>query len=213
MPTPPVPPAPPSPPPVRPLVGCGLNADELGCTTAPPAAAPAPGTPTPATPGIEAAPTPPVVVTVTDLVDFAPPTATAHMEPNGWAVVGLPANFYAALEGPWEQSGPLLGRPASVRFAATGFTWDYGDGTRVTVGVAGSSWREASVPEFSVTETSHEYVSAGDYRVALTAHYAAEYRYGGDAWLPVAGILPVHSGVLPVSAGSAQTVLVERECT
>ncbi len=207
-------PAPPAPPPVRPLVGCGLNADALGCTTAPSApGVPAPEAAAPVAPGTPVAPTPPVVVTVTDLVDFRPPTATAHMEPNGWAVVGLPANFYATLEGPWEQTGMLLGQPASVRFQPAGFTWDYGDGTRSTAAVAGSSWEEASLAEFSTTGTSHEYASAGDYRVALTVHYSAEYRYGGEAWLPVAGILPVDSGVLPVSAGSAQTVLVERVCT
>jgi hypothetical protein len=196
-----------------PRVGCGLNADRLGCTTAPPA----PGVPDPApgagAPGGATAPTPPTVVTVRDLVGFRPPVATAHMEPNGWAVVGLPANFFVTVEGPWVRTGTLLGEPASVRFTATGFAWDYGDGTRRTAAIAGSSWAESSLAEFSATETSHEYESAGDYRVSLTAYYAAEYRYEGDAWLPVAGILPVESGVLPVSAGTAQTVLVERECT
>jgi PKD domain len=153
------------------------------------------------------------VVTVSDLVGFDPPVATAHMEPNGWAVVGLPANFYATVEGPRVQTGSLLGQPASVRFAVAGFTWDYGDGASADVRVAGAPWEESSLPEFSATETSHEYESAGDYRVSLTAYYAAEYRYGGDAWLPVTGVLAVDSGVLPVSAGAAQTVLVERECT
>jgi hypothetical protein len=194
-----------------PQVGCGLNADALGCTTAPSApAAPAPESPAPR---VQLAPTPPTVVTVSDLVGFRPPVATAHMEPNGWAVVGLPANFYATVEGPWVQTGTLLGQPASVRFTVAAFTWDYGDGASAEVAVAGAPWDESSLPEFSATETSHEYEAAGDYRVSLTAHYAAEYRYGGDDWLPVTGVLAVGSGVLSVSAGGAQTVLVERECT
>ena len=200
----------PAPPLVRPLVGCGLNADGLGCTTAPAPAVPAPDE---AAPGEPLAPTPPRVITVADLVGFRPPVATAHMEPNGWAVVRLPANFYATVEGPRVQTGTLLGQAASVRFTPVGFTWDYGDGARATVAVAGSSWQESSLQEFTRTQTSHEYEDPGDYRASLTAHYAAEYRYAGNEWIPVAGILPVASGVLALSAGTAETVLVERECT
>ena len=152
-------------------------------------------------------------VTVDDLVNFSPTTAIATMEPNGWMVLGLHTNFFATATTSRVQTGELLGQPASVRFTAAGFTWDYGDGATSVVGIPGSRWSEQGLAEFAPTATSHVYLTPGTYTIALSIHYTAEYRYAGSEWRTVAGTLTVPTNELVARAANATTVLVERECT
>lgn len=186
--------------PERPWVSCGLNADRLGCPDPLPREDPA------------VAPTPADVVTISDLVNFRPAAATASMEPNGWMIVGLHTNFFARAAAPQLQAGELLGQPATVRFTATRFTWDYGDGTVVASSASGSSWRQQRLAEFSPTVTSHVYGSPGSYTISLTIDYAAEYQYAGSGWRTVTGTLTVPASQLVATASNARTVLVEEEC-
>lgn len=156
-----------------------------------------------------AAPIP--VITLRDLASFNPAAPTASMEPNGWAVIGLDANFVA---GATTQTigGRLLGRPAEVLFTPVGFSWDYGDSARRTSPAGGATWAALHLPEFSPTPTSHVYRTKGNYSVVATAYYTAAYRFDGGAWQSVAGTLPLAAPRMSVVAVDGKTVLVARDC-
>ena len=150
-------------------------------------------------------------VTLNDIASFRPAVGTNMMEPNGWMVVGLPTNFYATT-GRHVVDGTLLGFPASVRFTPVSWRWSYGDGASNASSSGGASWAALQVPEFEPTATSHVFVVPGSFTIQLTVSFAAEYRFGGSTWVPIAGTLNVAANPLVATAGDAQTVLVGRDC-
>lgn len=150
-------------------------------------------------------------ITISDLASFRPTPGTQRMEPDGWAVAGLSTNFYA-ITGSHVVDGTLLGRPAAVRFTPVAFHWDYGDGTRVTAATMGGTWASLGIPEFEPTPTSHVYQQIGDYTITLRIAFAAEYRFDGGAWRSVTGTITLPANDLHIRVGSAQTVLVDRDC-
>jgi len=151
-------------------------------------------------------------VTWADIAAFAPTQGDAGMEPLGWTVTGLETNFYSTSV-PHIQEGTLLDRATEVRFTPVGFRWDYGDGTSAHLSTGGATWVQLGVREFDATPTSHVFEASGDYTVVLVVEFAAEYRMEGMPWTPIAGTIDVAAPPLQVSAGSAKTVLVNRECT
>ena len=151
-------------------------------------------------------------ITLADLVNFTPVAGIDHMEPDGWMVVGLDANFYATVES-GVQTGLLLDLPASVRFTAERYRWSYGDGRGTTRSSRGSSWVASGVGEFDRTATSHVYSTAGSYSIDLTIDYSAEYQYAGGPWVSISGTIPVAANRLVALAGAANTVLVGHDCT
>jgi len=155
---------------------------------------------------------PSLVVSMSDLVNFQPVIPTQGMEPNGWIVIGLPTNFFAAASA-HTRSGLLLGFPAEVRFTPAGYRWAYGDGATGGSATGGASWADLNLPEFSETATSHTYLHAGNFAIALTVDYSAEYRFAGQPWRGIGGTLAVPANPITARAGTARTVLVDRECT
>jgi len=176
-------------------------ADNIRGGSVPPAAA------TPAAPVPASQP----AVTLNDLASFRPEQALAGMEPAGWAVVGLPTNVYAQIN-QHVVAGTLLGQPADVRFTPYAYRWDYGDGTTARVGTRGGTWQSIGLAEFTPTATSHVYRIRGTYTITLTVEYTAEYRYAGRNWIPIAGVLTLRANDVQITAGSADTVLVARDC-
>lgn len=150
-------------------------------------------------------------VTLRDLASFRPVAGSQHMEPDGWMVVGLDANFYLD-SGQHLVAGTLLGQPATVRFTPVAFRWDYGDGSVLTRTTGGATWAAMGIREFDPTPTSHAYAAEGSYTVRLTVSYAAEFQVGGSAYIPVAGRLAVPVNDLVITVGSAATVLVAQDC-
>jgi len=150
-------------------------------------------------------------VHLSDLISFHPPAPTTSMEPNGWAVVNLDANFIAA-SSVSVQSGILLGAGADVRFTPGRYTWDYGDGGTRTSSDGGATWAHMKVPEFSPTSTSHVYRQTGTFTVAVNVTYSAEYRFAGQPWQKIAGSLDIPAPAFNVVVGDAKTVLVEGDC-
>ena len=134
------------------------------------------------------------------------------MEPDGWVVVGLPANIYAIVD-PQVVPGVLLGAPADVRFTPVGYRWDYGDGSSAVLGTKGGTWAALGLREFDATETSHIYEAAGSYTIRLSIVYRAEYRISGGPFIPIAGTITLPANELYITAGGAKTVLVDRDCT
>ena len=150
-------------------------------------------------------------ITLSDIASFRPTPGVQHMQPNGWMVPGLHANFYV-VTGRHEVAGTLLGEAASVRFTPVAFHWDYGDGSTATLGTKGATWAALGIPEFEPTPTSHVFEREGEYTIRLTIDFAAEYRFAGSPYYPIAGVLPVRANDLRVSVDGAKTVLVERDC-
>lgn len=162
-------------------------------------------TPPPAAPGA------PTAVTLRDIASFRPAEPGSEMEPGGWAVAGLPANFVADASGE-VVVGTLLGRPAEVRFTPVGFRWVHSDGAIVTSATPGASWTALGLREFSPTGTSHVYAEPGEYTVTLEVALAAEYRFGGSGWQAIAGTLAVAGDPQPVLVGEIDTVLTNGDC-
>jgi len=150
-------------------------------------------------------------VTLDDIASFRPTVGTSMMEPNGWMVVGLPTNFYASTTA-HVVDGTLLGFPASVRFTPVSWRWTYGDGSSRASATGGATWASLGLPEFEPTATSHVFGSPGTFTIQLTVSFAAEYRFGGPTWVPIAGTLAVPANSIVATAGDAQTVLVARDC-
>ncbi|TFD68841.1 hypothetical protein [Cryobacterium ruanii] len=148
---------------------------------------------------------------VSDLQDFPAHPAPTSMEPGGWAIVGLAANFWA---GPSAQLGEglLLGQPAQVMFTPIGYHWNYGDGTTTTTTAGGASWDNLSLAEFTTTPTSHTYVEKGTFTVVLTVDYHADYSFGDQGWRPVEGTVTVPSTPITVVTARESTVLVAEDC-
>jgi hypothetical protein len=154
---------------------------------------------------------PDLIVRVSDLVSIPAEAPTQGMEPNGWLVVGVPANFFATATA-HQRSGVLLGASAEVRFTPVGFRWDYGDGTTRTSVSGGASWAALNLPEFSETATSHVFESPGTLSIGLVVSYAAEYRFSGAEWRDVQGLVLVPTSPITAIADRAGTVLVAESC-
>lgn len=152
---------------------------------------------------------PPVVLS--DIAHFIPAPPRQRVQPEGWTVVGLPANIYAEAS-PHVVRGSLFGRSAEVRFVPRSFHWDYGDGEAASRSAPGASWQDLGLAEFERTPTSHVYDAPGDYAIRLVADYTAEYRYGGSGWTRIPGSLALSAGELRITVGTAQTVLVDDDC-
>ncbi|MFC5788553.1 hypothetical protein EDM22_03695 [Agromyces tardus] len=163
--------------------------------------------------GAEPAPPPAgePAVTMRDIASFRPATPGNGMEPSGWAVIGLPANFVAAAS-VQTVPGTLLGRSAEVRFHPVGYRWSHSDGSVVEASEPGATWEALGRAEFSDTSTSHRYAASGRYTVALAVIYVAEYRFDGSAWRWIDGTLAVDAPPQPVLVGEFDTVLVAGDC-
>jgi hypothetical protein len=151
------------------------------------------------------------VVRVSDLENFPAYPAPTAMEPNGWAIVGLAANFWVNASTQIGE-GLLLGQPAQVMFTPIAYHWDYGDGATATTATGGASWEALGLTEFSTTPTSHQYTIKGTYPVVLTVTYHADYSFGDQGWRPVDGTVTVPSVPFTVVAAKESTVLVAEDC-
>lgn len=151
-------------------------------------------------------------ITLSDLASFRPIAPTLSMEPDGWMLIGLPANFMARTQ-THVVSGTLFSYPLDVRFTPTSYSWSWGDGSTSRSTVPGASWAALGLPEFSPTPTSHVFDAKGVYRIAVTVSYTVEFRLDSLPWQSIAGTIPGPATIVAALAGDAKTVLVERECT
>ena len=151
-------------------------------------------------------------VTLRDIASFRPAAPGDAMEPGGWAVVGLPANFVAEAS-VQTLSGTLLGRSADVRVHPVAYRWAHSDGATVQSSVPGATWEELGQAEFTETETSHVYATSGEYTAELAVVYVAEYRFDGSAWRWIDGTLAIAGEPRTVLVGEFDTVLVTGDCT
>ncbi|WP_166408882.1 hypothetical protein [Labedella phragmitis] len=160
-------------------------------------------------PGLCGGPTRPAI-TLSDLASFAPTAPSIVMEPDGFFLRGLPANF-VAVSTTNVHDGTLLERPVSVRFSPSSYSWDWGDGSSDTFSTAGSTWEDLGVPRFTATNTSHVFEDRGPTTVALSVAYAVEVSVEGGEWIHVAGTVAATTTV-DGYVGTAKTVLVDGDC-
>ena len=150
-------------------------------------------------------------MTLRDIASFRPATPGNGMEPGGWAIEGLHANFVAAASVE-VVSGTLLGQPADVRFTPVGYRWAHSDGAVVENAGPGAPWEALGQREFSATPTSHVYVASGEYTVELAVVLRAEYRFAGSPWRSISGTLSVAGEPQRVLVGEFDTVLTQGDC-
>ncbi|MGW9630210.1 PKD domain-containing protein [Agromyces sp. NPDC055520] len=158
-----------------------------------------------------AAPIPGTIITLRDIASFVPAKPAGDMEPRGWAVRDLPANFIADAS-TQIITGTLLGQPADVRFTPVGYRWTHSDGGIIESATPGTTWESLGLREFTATATSHQYDESGHYTVTLDIVLRAEYRFAGSAWRPIAGTLTITGDPQPVLVGQIDTVLVDSDC-
>lgn len=151
-------------------------------------------------------------VTLTDLANFVPQSASLTSQPRGWTVVNLNTNFIAGAS-THVVGGSLFGQSAEVRFTPHAFDWNYGDGGTQSTAVSGARWDALGLREFSATPTSHIYASEGSFTTSVSVRYGVEYRVGGGAWIPVSGEVSSSATTPVVIVEGADTVLAARDCT
>ncbi|HXH35961.1 MAG TPA: hypothetical protein VNJ54_16395 [Plantibacter sp.] len=152
-------------------------------------------------------------VTIRDIASFAPDAPTVTTEPGAWGILKLHTNVVANAA-QHVRSGTLLGGPAEVNFIPIGFTIDYGDGQATTTATGGDTWAALGLAEFSKTATSHRYTKPGTKTITAEVTYAAEYRVGGGAWLPVVGTLSIPTDTPhTIQIVRNSTVGVDKPCT
>ena len=150
-------------------------------------------------------------VTLADLASFTPARPSITGEPDGVAVVGMPANFVAAAT---EQhiAGELFGLPVVVRFTPAQYVFHYGDGAGRTSTTGGATWPALGQAQFTPTATSHAYGERGTYGAAVTVRYAASVDFGTGAWRDVPGFVEATAGGYGVRVVEVHTALVDRTC-
>ncbi|MGX5694907.1 hypothetical protein ACWKWP_01805 [Agromyces soli] len=168
------------------------------------------------TPAAPAAPEAPVdpgepALTLSDVASFRPASAAFAMQPDGWAVVGLAANFIADAA-VHTTSGALLGRQVEVRFTPVAYEWRFSDGVVVASSTRGGSWADLGAREFTDTATSRRFDESGRVTAQLVVRYAAEYRFAGSVWRGIAGTLEVPGASREIVVGELDTVLTDGDC-
>ena len=146
------------------------------------------------------------VVTIADVARFLPTTGVLHAEPQGWAVVAVPANFWVDVA-PVTVDGTLLDEPAEVRFTPRLYRWNFGDGGSRTTDQPGASWAALGQEELTETPTSHRYTQRGDRSALVSVVYSAEYRVGAGPWLGVVGAVTGQTPPARVLVVTEHTVL------
>lgn len=149
-------------------------------------------------------------ITLTDLASFTPTTPAIHMEPDGWALRGRPANAIAETTTN-AHDGTLLGHAVTVRFTPTAYRWDWGDGSQNVFSTPGATWENLGVPRFSETDTTHTYSDRGTVEVSLAVDYSVAFRFGDGEWITVEGTVS-SANTVDVYVGTAKTVNVPDDC-
>ncbi len=149
------------------------------------------------------------VITIEDVARFLPAAVALHAEPDGWAVIGVPANFWTVVR-PVEVEAALLGEQASVRFTPQLYRWVYGDGSSRTTRSGGASWAGSGQEELTATPTSHVYRERAAADASVTVVWSAEYRFADGDWTPIAGAVADSSPAVRMLVVRERTVLTAR---
>ncbi|WIM17180.1 hypothetical protein [Microbacterium sp. zg-B96] len=150
-------------------------------------------------------------VTLADIASFTPARPSFTGEPDGVAVVGMPANFVAAAT---EQhiAGELFGYAVVVHFTPASYVFRYGDGSSRTSPTGGASWPSLGQAQFTATPTSHAYAARGTYRASVTVRYSAWVEFDTGARRDVPGFVEATTEGYGMRVVEVHTALVDRTC-
>jgi hypothetical protein len=96
----------------------------------------------------------------------------------------------------------LLGMPVRVRATPAGYTWTFGDGSRLRTTDPGGPFPRMS--------TTHVYRLPGRWLVTLVTSYTGEYSVAGGPWLPVDGEADVPSPAVTLTVVETRARLVDQ---
>ncbi|MEJ1155323.1 hypothetical protein [Microbacterium marmarense] len=151
-------------------------------------------------------------ITLEDLASFRPPAPSLSGEPLGFGLLGAPTNRVAQAQSS-EFAATILDMDVVVRFTPATYVFDNGDGSTTTSATGGASWESLGAPQFSPTDTSHTYLTTGNYPISLTVQFAPEVRLDtGTNWYRVPGTITAGAPTYSVQIVEARTALVDRTC-
>lgn len=129
------------------------------------------------------------------------PPGGLNVQPNtGEVLVNMKTNVYVTAK-PVRLRTDVLGVPVDVLATPESYTWDFGDGEKLTT-------KDAGAPYPAMT-TTHVYGRPGRYTIRLTVSYRGQFRPRGmQDWIPVEGTAPVGSAPITLEAIEARAVLV-----
>lgn len=142
-----------------------------------------------------------------DLRHVVPQTPGLATEPAGWSVVNLPTNIVGFASSHLRHA-TVLGYDVDVMFIPVSYFWTYGDGHTLAGGTPGDTWEHLGVGEFGPTPTAHVYRSPGRFTLSLIVGYVAQYRYSGESWRAVDGLVSAASHPVSLVLGSFDRALV-----
>jgi hypothetical protein len=131
-------------------------------------------------------------------LEEALPRLRPSTDPARGLLTQLPVIVAAGQPADEQWTMPLLGRDVVVRARAT-WTWDFGDGARLTTGDPGAPFPRGAV--------AHAYRRSGVFAMSCTAQWSATFSVDGLGPFPVPGLLTQRAD-MPVAVGEGRALLV-----
>lgn len=123
------------------------------------------------------------------------------VQPEGRTLVRWETNVYTEQARVTTKTVELLGFPVVVEATPVSYTWDFGDGGRVTTASPGRPY-----PGKDVT---HKYLKRGDVGVFVTTNYAARFNVDGTGWQYVEGTVGIAGPATGLLVREGVPVLVD----
>lgn len=120
--------------------------------------------------------------------------------PDGQTLINFATNFFTDNVRPTTQTVTLLGQRVEIEARPSEYTWEFGDGARLTTSSPGAAY-----PDLDVT---HVYADPGRVAPSVATTYTGRYRLNGDAWQPTPGSLTVPGESVALRVRSASPHLV-----
>ncbi|WP_141372214.1 PKD domain-containing protein [Cellulomonas cellasea] len=143
------------------------------------------------------------------------PVTPQPSNPNLLTGLGLVVHTTAD---PQDHPTTLLDFPITVRATPTGYTWDFGDGTRTTTTHPGAPYPAGhdhlpGDPVYPHGVIGHPYPSLGTYTPTLTTTWTGQYLIAGTTdWRPIDGTATTTTALPTVTIHDATSHLVADNC-
>lgn len=123
------------------------------------------------------------------------------VQPEGRTLVRWETNVYTEQARVTTKTVELLGFPVVVEATPVSYSWDFGDGKKVTTASPGRPY-----PGKDVT---HKYLKRGDVGVFVTTNYAARFNVDGTGWQYVEGTVGIAGPATGLLVREGVPVLVD----